>query len=126
MKAFSSRERLEQALTRINDPVDAARETYRVTEQQVLLDAANAYMNLLRDGAVLDLQRRNVEVLSKQLKQMRDRFNVGELTRTDVVEAESRLAPGRSQLLAACGREGPLRFLPPMGCPVQSRPSCAD
>jgi len=63
--------------------VDAARETLRVTEQQVLLDAATAYMNLLRDQAVLDLQRRNVEVLTEQLKQTRDRFNVGEVTRTD-------------------------------------------
>jgi outer membrane protein len=72
-----------------------------VTEQQVLLDAATAYMNLLRDGAVLDLQRRNVEVLTEQLKQTRDRFNVGEVTRTDVAQAESRLAAGRSQLLAA-------------------------
>ena len=79
----------------------AAREILRVTEQQVLLDAATAYMNLLRDQAVLDLQRRNVEVLTEQLKQTRDRFNVGEVTRTDVAQAESRLAAGRSQLLAA-------------------------
>jgi outer membrane protein len=58
-------------------------------------------MNLLRDAAVLDLQRRNVEVLTEQLKQTRDRFNVGEVTRTDVAQAESRLAAGRSQLLGA-------------------------
>jgi outer membrane protein TolC len=42
--------------------VMGARETLRVTEQQVLLDAATAYMNLLRDQAILDLNRRNVEV----------------------------------------------------------------
>jgi outer membrane protein len=41
-----------------------ARETLRVTEQQVLLDAATAYMNLLRDAAILELNRRNVEVLT--------------------------------------------------------------
>jgi len=81
--------------------VMAARETLRVTEQQVLLDAATAYMDLLRDAATLDLQRSNVEVLTEQLKQTRDRFNVGEVTRTDVAQAESRLAAGRSQLLAA-------------------------
>ena len=81
--------------------VMGARETLRVTEQQVLLDAATAYMDLLRDGATLDLQRSNVEVLTEQLKQTRDRFNVGEVTRTDVAQAESRLAAGRSQLLAA-------------------------
>ena len=53
-----------------------ARETLRVTEQQVLLDAATAYMNLLRDQAILDLNRRNVEVLTEQLKQTRDRGGV--------------------------------------------------
>jgi outer membrane protein len=81
--------------------VFAARETLRLFEQTVLLDAATAYMNLLRDGAILDLQRRNVEVLNEQLRQARDRFNVGEVTRTDVAQAESRVAAGRSQFLTA-------------------------
>ena len=75
-----------------------------LTEQTVLLDAATAYMNLLRDTAILDLQRRNVEVLQEQLRQTRDRFNVGEVTRTDVAQAESRLAAGRSQLLTRRSR----------------------
>jgi len=79
----------------------AARATLRVTEQTVLLSAATAYMNLLRDTAILDLQRRNVEVLQEQLRQTRDRFNVGEVTRTDVAQAESSLAAGRSQVLLA-------------------------
>jgi outer membrane protein len=79
----------------------AARENLRTTEQQVLLSAATAYMNLLRDSAILDLQRRNVEVLQEQLRQTRDRFNVGEVTRTDVAQAESSLAAGRSQVLVA-------------------------
>ena len=60
----------------------------RTTEQTVLLSAVTAYMNLLRDAAILDLQRRNVEVLQEQLRQTRDRFNVGEVTRTDVAQAE--------------------------------------
>lgn len=81
--------------------VMGARETLRVTEQQVLLDAATAYMNLLRDSAILELNRRNVEVLTEQLKQTRDRASVGEVTRTDVAQAESRLAAGRSSLLGA-------------------------
>jgi outer membrane protein len=94
---FQTANRTRQA----ESQVMGARETLRVTEQQVLLDAATSYMNLLRDGATLDLQRSNVEVLTEQLKQTRDRFNVGEVTRTDVAQAESRLAAGRSQLLAA-------------------------
>jgi outer membrane protein len=94
---FQTANRTRQA----ESQVDAARETLRVTEQQVLLDAATSYMNLLRDQAILDLNRRNVEVLTEQLKQTRDRFNVGEVTRTDVAQAESRLAAGRSSLLGS-------------------------
>jgi outer membrane protein len=58
-------------------------------------------MNLLRDAAIVQLQRNNVEVLQEQLRQTRDRFRVGEVTRTDVAQAESSLAGGRSQLLTA-------------------------
>jgi outer membrane protein len=58
-----------------------------------------AYLN--NPSAVLELQRRNVEVLQEQLRQTRDRFNVGEVTRTDVAQSESRLAQGRSQVLTA-------------------------
>ena len=81
--------------------VFAARETLRQTVQTVLLNAATAYMNLLRDTAILGLQRRNVEVLQEQVRQTRDRFNVGEVTRTDVAQAELSLAAGRSQVLTA-------------------------
>jgi outer membrane protein len=81
--------------------VSAGRATLAVTEQTVLLNAATAYMNLIRDSAILDLQRKNVEVLQEQLRQTRDRFNVGEVTRTDVAQAESRLAAGRAQVLSA-------------------------
>ena len=81
--------------------VSSARETLRLTEQTVLLSAVTAYMNLLRDAAILELQKRNVEVLQEQLRQVRDRFNVGEVTRTDVAQSESRLAAGRSSMLSA-------------------------
>jgi outer membrane protein len=79
----------------------SARATLELTVQTVLLNGATAYMNLLRDSAILDLQKRNVEVLQEQLRQTRDRFNVGEVTRTDVAQAESRLASARSQALVA-------------------------
>ncbi len=81
--------------------VFSARETLRTTEQNVLLSAVAVYMNLLRDSAVLELQRSNVAALELQLRQTRDRFNVGEVTRTDVAQSESRLAAGRSALLTA-------------------------
>ena len=78
-----------------------SRETLRNTEQSVLYNGAVAYMNVLRDTAALDLQRNNVEVLEEQLRQTRDRFSVGEVTRTDVAQAESRLALARSQVSLA-------------------------
>jgi outer membrane protein len=78
-----------------------ARETLRVTEQTILLNAATVYMDHLRDTALLELQRRNVEVLQEQLRQTRDRFIVGEVTRTDVAQAETNLAAGRAQVLVA-------------------------
>ena len=79
----------------------SGRETLRNAVQTALLDAATQYMNVLRDTAILDLQRRNVQVLQEQLKQTRDRFNVGEVTRTDVAQSESRVAAAQSQVLSA-------------------------
>ena len=79
----------------------AARATLRNTEQNVLLDAATSYMNVLRDTAILNLNRNNVEVLEEQLRQTKDRFQVGEVTRTDVAQAEARLSSAQSQAILA-------------------------
>jgi outer membrane protein len=76
--------------------VQAQREALRNTEQTVLLDAATAYVNVVRDQAVVRLRENDVSVLSEQLKATRDRFDVGEVTRTDVAQAEAR----RSEALA--------------------------
>lgn len=81
--------------------VSAAREGLRVLEQSVLLAAATIYMDYLRDSAIVEVQRSNVRVLEQTLKQTRDRFNVGEVTRTDVAQSEAQLAAGRTQQLAA-------------------------
>src|SRR5262249_59020929 len=81
--------------------VSAAREGLRVMEQTVLLSAATAYMDVLRDTANLEVQRTNVKVLEETLKQTRDRFNVGEVARTDVAQAEAQLAAGQSAVAAA-------------------------
>jgi outer membrane protein len=91
----ANRTRLAESTT------SAARETLRVAEQTILLNAATVYMDLLRDGALLELQRRNVEVLQEQLRQTRDRFIVGEVTRTDVAQAETFVAMGRAMVLTA-------------------------
>ncbi len=81
--------------------VSAARATLRNTEQTVLLNALTAYMNLLRDYAILELQKRNVAVLQQELRQTRDRFKVADVTATDVSQAESRLGQGQTQALSA-------------------------
>ena len=81
--------------------VSAAREGLRVLEQTVLLSAATIYMDYLRDAAIVEVQRSNVRVLEQTLKQVRDRFSVGEVTRTDVAQSEAQLAAGNTQLLTA-------------------------
>jgi outer membrane protein len=72
-----------------------------VLEQNVLLSAATIYMDYLRDSAIVEVQRSNTRVLEQTLKQTRDRFNVGEVTRTDVAQSEAQLAAGRTQQLTA-------------------------
>ena len=62
---------------------------------------AGTYMNVLRDTAILELNKNNITVLEEQLRQTRDRFNVGEVTRTDVAQSESSLATARSQYFTA-------------------------
>jgi outer membrane protein len=81
--------------------VFAARETLRSIEQTVLLNAATAYMNLLRDAGVLELQRSNLDVLQEQLRQTKLRLESGNVTATDVSQSESRLAVGRTQVFSA-------------------------
>lgn len=70
----------------------SSREALRSTEQDVLLNAVGAYMDVLRDGAILGYRTRNVEFLREQVRAARDRFNVGEGTRTDIAQAEARLS----------------------------------
>src|SRR5215470_10163472 len=81
--------------------VSGAREALRVLEQTVLLNAATIYMDYLRDSAIVEVQKSNVRVLGQTLKQTQDRFNVGEVTRTDVAQSEAQLAAGKTQELTA-------------------------
>jgi outer membrane protein len=93
--------RTENGLRQADSLVLGARETMRNTEQNVLSDATTFYMNVLRDTAVLDLDRNNVTVLQEQLRQTNDRFQVGEVTRTDVAQAEASLAQGQALVAQA-------------------------
>ena len=78
--------------------VRAGREQLRFTEQSILLDAATAYMNTLRDQAIVRLRESNVGFLSTELKATQDRFAVGEVTRTDVAQSQARRAGAVSDL----------------------------
>ena len=78
-----------------------AREQLRNTEQNTLLSGITAYMDVLRDTAILELDRNNVQVLQEQLRETRDRFTVGEVTRTDVAQAEASLAGAQATVLSA-------------------------
>jgi outer membrane protein len=77
------------------------RELLRNTAQIVLLAALTDYMNFLRDLAILDLDRRNVDMLQELLRQTRDRFTAGAVTRTDVAQTEASLAGAQATALTA-------------------------
>lgn len=79
-------------ISQAENNVQQNRALLQQTEQTVLLDAATAYMNLVRDLAVLQLNINNEQNLARQLQATRDRFQVGDVTRTDVAQAESSLA----------------------------------
>ena len=81
--------------------VFGAREQLRNTEQNTLLSGLTAYMDVLEDTAILGLDNNNVDVLKEQLRETRDRFTVGEVTRTDVAQAEASLAQGQGTALSA-------------------------
>lgn len=81
--------------------IEAGRANLVGVEQSVLLDAATAYLDVLRDADVVLIRRNNVEVLARQRQAAQDRFDVGEITRTDVSQAIARVAGAQAQLQAA-------------------------
>jgi len=89
------------AIRQAKSTVQAAREALRSVEQTVLLDAVTAYVNVVRDTAIVRLRENDVSVLTEQLKATKDRFDVGEVTRTDVAQAEARRSEALSTLAAA-------------------------
>lgn len=80
------------ALKGANAEIRAERQRLRDFEQTTMVNAVTAYMDVVRDQAVLDLNQNQVDVLRRQLEASRDRFRVGEITRTDVAQSEARLA----------------------------------
>ena len=76
--------------------VFAQRGRLMATEQQVFTDTVNAYVNVIQTQQVLQLNINNEQVLARQLQATNDRFRVGEITRTDVAQAEAALAGARA------------------------------
>ena len=84
--------------------VEAGRATLTGVEGDVFTQAVTAYMNVIRDRAIVELNQNNVKVLETNLQATRDQFQIGNLTRTDVAQSEARLQLGRSQLASAQGQ----------------------
>ena len=89
------------AIRQAKSTVQAARESLRNIEQSTLVDGVTAYVNVVRDTAIVRLRENDVTVLNEQLKATRDRFEVGEVTRTDVAQAEARLSEAQATLSRA-------------------------
>ncbi len=83
--------------------IRAQEEQLRALEQDILLNAVVAYVDVVRDQALLNLSRNNRNVIERQREATQDRFDVGELTLTDVSQAEARLARANSEVTAAKG-----------------------
>ena len=76
--------------------VEAGRADLRATEGDIFTEAVAAYMDVIRDRSIVELNQNQVRVLETNLQATRDRFEVGDLTRTDVAQSEARLALARS------------------------------
>ncbi|MES2496636.1 MAG: TolC family outer membrane protein [Pseudomonadota bacterium] len=81
--------------------VDQGRASLQATEGNVFTSAVAAYMDVIRDTAIVDLNAGNVKVLETNLSASEDRFQVGDLTRTDVAQSQARLAGARANLQSA-------------------------
>src|SRR5215475_6572040 len=90
-------------LSQADNTVQAERAQLAVVEEQVLLQAITAYVDVVRDAAVVDLTHNNQEVIGQQLKATQERFDVGEVTKTDVSQAQARLAGAVADVVQAQG-----------------------
>jgi len=84
--------------------VEAGRADLRGTEGDIFTEAVSVYMDVIRDRSIVALNENQVRVLQTNLDATRDRFEVGDLTRTDVAQSEARLALAQSALATVQGR----------------------
>lgn len=96
--------RVRNQIGAANLRVEAGRADLRATEGDIFTEAVGAYMDVIRDRSIVALNENQVRVLRTNLEATRDRFEVGDLTRTDVAQSEARLALAESALATAQGR----------------------
>jgi len=97
--------RVSNSIKAAETRVEAGRATLRAVEGDVFTQAVAAYMDVIRDRSIVELNANNVKVLETNLEATQDRFKIGDLTRTDVAQSEARLQLGRSQLAVSQGNE---------------------
>lgn len=95
--------RVRNSVRAADTRVEAGRADLRATEGDIFTEAVAAYMDVIRDRSIVQLNQNQVRVLETNLQATRDRFEVGDLTRTDVAQSEARLALARSNLAVAEG-----------------------
>jgi outer membrane protein len=93
--------RIRADLSAATARIEAARARLIATEYQVVVQTVTAYADVLRGREFVRLNENQVRVLEQQLRASRDRFEVGDLTRTDVAQSEARLAAARANLMQA-------------------------
>src|SRR3546814_9600342 len=93
--------RVKNSIRAADARVEAGRANLRFTEADVFTAIVSVYMDVMRDDAVVELNRRNVAVLETNLQASQDRFEVGDMTRTDVDQSEARLVVARGQMETA-------------------------
>jgi len=96
--------RVRNSVRAADTRVEAGRADLRATEGDLFTEAVSAYMDVIRDRSIVQLNQNQVRVLETNLQATRDRFEVGDLTRTDVAQSDARLALARSQLAIVEGR----------------------
>lgn len=108
--------RVKNAIRAADARVESGRANLRFTEADLFTAIVSVYMDVMRDEAIVGFNRRNVAVLETNLQATRDRFEIGDLTRTDVAQSEARLAVAQGQLETALAQldtslENYLRFV---------------
>lgn|GEM_PF-55030 len=95
---------VRNSITAAKTRVEAGRATLRAVEGDVFTEAVAAYMDVIRDRSIVELNENQIRVLGTNLQAATDRFQIGDVTRTDVAQSEARLALARSQLDTVRGR----------------------